>query len=62
MSSFGGEELSGKVARVVGLFVGVAPLAGETIFELCVRREEALMVRWAAEGVFAASLAEENRG
>lgn len=51
--SLGGEQLSGQVARVGFVVDALACLA---VFELGVGGEEALVVGWAAEGIFAAGL------
>lgn len=53
MGGFGGEELSAKVA---GVAVGGAALAGLAEFKLGVGGKEALVVGWTAKGFFAASL------
>lgn len=51
---FGGEKLSCEVA--LRFVVCVAALSGLAELELCVGGLEALVVGWAAEGFFAASL------
>jgi hypothetical protein len=50
----GGEELRSEVAR--RFVIGVAALAGFSVLELGVGRQEALVVGWAAESLFATGL------
>lgn len=53
MRGFGGKELGAKVSDIA---VGITALAGLAKFELCVCREEPLVVGWATEGFFADGL------
>ena len=55
VGGFGGEKLGSEVACVC-VVVCVAALAGSTVLELGVGGEEALVVGWTPEGLFASRL------